>query len=285
MADPARLHHAGLTDPHIDPPTRGPLDPTFQIRDRRSRIFAFLGKDDPLLDIDDWPLPRSLTIDQTVHDLTEHAGYFIAEDEFDGILAELPQVILAWLAAAGRYSTADYQLRLLERPIDWMRRELAPTSDQDTEQLLGYTANLHQLLDHHRRLREARATAHGEFLQACKRLKSGLLVPADRQWRDVRLVGHGLTEACTVAVPADVAPWPLVKADQRLINQLAELRIRPAPGVPALRRTQVGIARLDHDGTSRWLLPDPDHRYWLHNFAWSAPDTPHTPDQERTAGQ
>lgn len=88
------------------------------------------------------------------------------------------------------------------------------------------------------------------------------------------LVARGLTEPTTVSVPDDArAPWPLVQAGRRLIDALVEARSNPEPGVPVLRHALAGVVRLDHDGTTAWLLPDANQRYWLHGFAWTDPAT------------
>lgn len=228
-----------------------------------------------MLDIDDWPLPRSLTIDQTLRDLTEHAGFYLEEDDFDQTFADCPRLILPWITAAGRYATTAYQLHLLHRPVDWMRRELAPDSDQETGQLAPYTNSLRQLLDQHKELTEAQAAAHREFLHACAQLEDyGPLQSDGRQWREIPLIARGLTEPTAVSVPDYArAPWPLVKAGPRLINALAELRDEPEPGAPVLRGTGAGVVRLDHDGTTAWLLPDTNQQYWLQTFAWTDPRT------------
>jgi hypothetical protein len=238
-----------------------------------------------LLDIDDWPLPRSLTIDQTLRDLTEHAGLYIDEEGFDQTCAGSPQLILPWIAAAGRYATTDYQMHLLHRPIDWMRHELAPTSDQETGQLATYADNLRRLLGQHKELTEAQAAVHREFLHACAQLQAnGLLQADDRQWQEIPLIAHGLTEPTAVSVPDNArAPWLLVKAGPRLMNALVDLRSEPEPGAPVLRGAQTGIVRVDHDGTTAWLLPDTTQQYWLHGFAWTDPRpcAPHPETEER----
>ena len=227
-----------------------------------------------MLDNYDWPLAQSPTIDQVLRDLTEHAGYTITDDgDFDLTFAEHPPLILAWVAAAARYTAAEFQLLMLHHPITWMRLELAPTSDQDTEVLDIFADNLRRLLTAHRGLRTARADGRRDFTNACRHLEAQqVLVPIGRQWQQVDLIAHGLTEPMAVEVPADAAaPWPLVKADPRQIDTLADRGAPPQPGIPVLRRSLAGVIRVDHDGARQWLLPDADHRYWLHGFAWSAP--------------
>jgi hypothetical protein len=221
-----------------------------------------------------WPVPQSPPIDQVLRDLTEHAGFDIADDgDLDQTFAERPDLILAWVAAAARYTAAEYQLQMLHHPITWMRMELAPTSDQDTDDLGIFINNMRLLLIEHGRLSAARADAHRDLTAACPPLQAEhVLIPADRRWEQAQLIAHGLTEPMTVEVPIGAAaPWPLVKADLRLITKLAGLPSLPQPGRPALRRSLSGVVRVDHHGARRWLLPDPDHRYWLHDFAWSRP--------------
>lgn len=227
-----------------------------------------------MLDNYDWPVPQSPTIDQVLRDLTEHAGYDIADDgELDLTFAHQPNLVLAWVAAAARYTAAEFQLQMLHHPVTWMRMELAPTSDQDTEGLDIYADNMLRLLTEHGRLRTVRADAHLDFLHACRGLEAEqVLAPSGRQWEQIELVADGTTEPMTVEVPADAAAgWPLVKADLRLIAKLVDLPALPQPGRPVLRRSLAGIVRIDHHGARRWVLPDPDHRYWLHDFAWSSP--------------
>ena len=238
-----------------------------------------------MLDNYDWPLPQPPTIDQVLRDLTEHAGYTIADDgELDLTFAAHPHLILAWVAAAARYTAAEYQLQMLHHPITWMRMELALTSDQDTEDLDIFADNMRRLLTEHGKLRTARADAHREFTHACPHLETQhVLAPTGRQWQHIDLIAHGLTEPTTVEVPTDAAaPWPLVKADQRLIDKLVDLPAQPQPDTPVLRRSLAGIIRLDHHCARRWVLPDPDHRYWLHDFAWCAPADDRS---ESTTGQ
>lgn len=227
-----------------------------------------------MLDNYDWPVPQAPAIDQVLRDLTEHAGYTIADDgELDQTFATHPHLVLAWVVAAARYTAAEYQLQMLHHPITWMRMELAPTSDQDTGGLGIFTDNMRLLLIEHGRLSAARAAAHRDLTAACPPLQAQhALIPDDRRWEQVQLVAHGLTEPMTVEVPADAAAgWPLVKAGPRLIAELADLPALPQPGRPVLRRSLSGIVRVDHHGARRWVLPDPDHRYWLHDFAWSTP--------------
>jgi hypothetical protein len=227
-----------------------------------------------VLDNYDWPLPQSPTIDQVLRDLTEHAGYSIADDgELDLTFAQQPNLILAWVAAAARYTAAEFQLQMLHHPVTWMRIELAPASDQDTDELDIYVDNMRRLLTEHGRLRTARADAHRDFIHACPHLEAQqVLVPTGRQWQQIELIADGLSEPMTVEVPTDAAAgWPLVKADLRLIAKLVDLPAPAQPGRPVLRRSLAGIVRVDHHGARRWLLPDPEYRYWLHDFAWSLP--------------
>jgi hypothetical protein len=228
-----------------------------------------------VLDSYDWPVPNGPTIDQVLRDLTEHAGYDIAADggEPDLTFCTHPHLVLAWVEAAARYTAAEFQLQMLSHPITWMRLELAPDSGQDTEDLDVYADNLSRLLTEHGRLRTARTEALRDFRHACPLLAGQhVLAPTGRQWQQIELIADGLTEPMTVEVPTDAAArWPLVKADLPVMAKLADLPAPAQPGRPVLRRSLAGIVRVDHHGARRWLLPDPDHRYWLHDFAWSLP--------------
>ncbi|WP_328463567.1 hypothetical protein OHA21_38280 [Actinoplanes sp. NBC_00393] len=227
-----------------------------------------------MLDNYDWPVPQAPTIDHVLRDLTEHAGYDVADDgELDQTFATHPHQILAWVSAAARYAATEFQLQMLHHPITWMRMELAPDSDQGTEDLDIFTDNMSRLLTEHGRLRAARTDAHRDFTHACPHLEAQqVLIPTGRTWQQIQLIADGLDEPMTVEVPTGAAaPWLLVKADLRLIDRLAALTEPAQPGRPVLRRSLAGIVRVDHDGTRRWVLPDPEHRYWLHDFAWSLP--------------
>ncbi|WP_430788144.1 hypothetical protein [Actinoplanes sp. G11-F43] len=222
----------------------------------------------------DWPLPQAATIDQVLRDLTEHAGYSIADDgELDLAFAQQPKLILTWVATAARYTATDFQLQMLHHSVAWMRMELAPTSDQETEDLTTYVDNLRQLLVEHGRLRTARADAYRDFTRACSSLEGQqVLVPAVRVWQPIELIADGLTELMTVEVPIGAAaPWPLVRAGRRLIDRLVDLPASAQSGRQVLRRSLAGIVCVDHHGARQWVLPDPERRYWLHDFGWSVP--------------
>lgn len=231
-----------------------------------------------------WPLPAALTIDQTLLDLTEHAGFYINEDDFDTAFAVTPHLVLAWVSAAARYAAADYQLQLLHRPIEWMRDAVSPRFGFDADEVRGHVDNLRRLLGEHQRVSKTQADAYRAFTQACAPLRvEGLLNPDDRKWREIPLIAHSLTEPTTVRVPQDaLAPWPLVTAGQGLLVQLSRPRAQPEPGIPVVRRVIAGFARLDHHGTWDRLLPDPSGRYWLRDFAWINPDQ--QADTEQQAG-
>jgi hypothetical protein len=232
-----------------------------------------------LRDITSWPLPRALGIDQVLADLSEHAGFYINDDDFDVVMAEAPHLGLPWLSAAGRYANADYQLQLLQRPIDWMRDEIGHAADHDIDDIGGFVNNLRRLLDEHSKLVAARAAALRDFTAACRPLLTeALVLPDERTWREVTLIAHGQTQPTTVRVPQEAEPpWPLVKASPMLIDQLTPTsrpHRLPEPGFPVVRKVLAGVASLDHDGTWQRLLPDPDGWYWLRGFAWTEPAPP-----------
>jgi hypothetical protein len=229
-----------------------------------------------LHDITSWPLPRALGIDQVLAGLSEHAGLYINDDDFDAVVTEAPHLALTWLSAAGRYASADYQLQLLQRPIDWMRDEIGPAGGNGIDEIGRPVDNLRRLLNEHSKLDAARTAALRDFTAACRPLTAeGLVLPDERTWREVTLIAHGQTQPTIVRVPQEAEPpWPLVKASPMLIDQLTPSprphRV-PEPGFPVVRKVLAGVARLDHDGTWRRLLPDPDGWYWLRGFAWTEP--------------
>ncbi len=239
-----------------------------------------------------WPIPAALSVDQTLQDLTEHAGLDISEDDFDVVSCHFPHLVAAWVSAAARYAATDFQLQLLYRPIEWMRDEISPRTGWDIDEIDQAVQNLSGLFKERQRLTALQTDAHRAFTRACQPLiTEGLLYPSAREWRDITLVAHPLTEPTLVQhAPRNTdAPWPLVKARHSLLEQLAKTQHKPEPGKPVVARALAGLFRLDHDGTWRRLLPDPDGWYWLRDFAWSEPaasaDKTHTttPDQTTTA--
>jgi hypothetical protein len=232
-----------------------------------------------LHDLTSWPLPSVLGIDQVLTDLTEHAGFYINDDDFDAVVTEAPHLALIWLSAAGRYASADYQLQLLHRPIEWMRDEIGPAGGHGIDEIGRPVDNLRRLLNEYSKVDAARAAAVRDFTAACRLLAAeGLVMPDERTWREVTLVAHGLAQPTIVRVPQEAKPpWPLVKASPMLIDQLTPSprphRV-PEPGFPVVGKVLAGVASLDHDGTWRRLLPDPDGCYWLRGFAWTEPATP-----------
>lgn len=227
-------------------------------------------------DFDDWPLPAALDVQQTLLELTEQAGLYLNDDDFDTISAETPHLMMAWISAAARYAGLDYQLQLLHRPIGWMRDEISPASRYDIDEIGPFVDQLHGLLKEHQRLTAAQAEAHRAFTTASKPLiDRGLLDRDGRQWRETWLIAAPLTTAALVHVPQDdCAPWPRVKAGLGLLEQLAEPKRVPEPGMPVVRRALSGFVRLDHDGSWQRLLPGPDGSYWLRGFAWNEPAAP-----------
>jgi hypothetical protein len=225
---------------------------------------------------EEWPLPTALPLAQCLRSLTDNAGFSIDEDNFDNVLADRPDAVVAWVAAAGRYVAADYALHLLQRPVAWMRDELAPHADVDTDDIVFWAGRLYRCVTAHQALLRSRENAHTEFDRACDVLTTeGLLDRDSLQWHITELIPDGLTAACQVKVPADTGgPWPLVKVYQSLLEELATADLTPAPSRPVVRRTLYGFTRVDHQQAVQRLLPDRDGLFRLRGFGWhTAPST------------
>lgn len=184
--------------------------------------------------------------------------------------------VVRWISAAGRYAAADYALHMLQRPLDWMRDEVAPNRGVRIDDVAQWVDALHACSTVHRSVLEHRDDALKEFERACVPLaRERLLSPTGVVWQDARLVPQGLSSPHSVSVPATAsAPWPLVKVYRSTVEHFADVSVPPEPTRPTVRRTAYGFERVDHTGQRRRLQPTDDDRYLLHGFAWRGPADP-----------
>jgi hypothetical protein len=223
-----------------------------------------------------------MPLDAYLYALTENTGFTIDDDNFNIVAAAHPELLAAWIAAAGRYAAADYNIQLLRRSIAWAREEVSPQPDVDTDEIVDWAHWLSDCVRTHQRLTAAREAAFTEFERACRPLLTEvLLVPDGIHWQPHKLIPDGLAAAESVQVPGlEAALWPMVLAPWPTLATLAAANLQPTPSRPAVRRTRSGFNQVDHQQRISRLLPRRDGFYLLRGFAWHTLPTDGPADAE-----